>query len=57
VRQKFLKLLSQIISTPKKISFGSDGRKAYEEANCTYLAQTMTHTSMTLNRQHMGTSL
>ena len=30
---------------------------AYEDANATFLAQTMSHTAMTLNRHHMGTAL
>ncbi|CBY39693.1 unnamed protein product [Oikopleura dioica] len=46
-----------ILTIHVKISFGGDGEKAYEDANATFLAQTMSHTAMTLNRHHMGTAL
>ena len=47
----------QSIAIELQISFGDDGKLAYEDANATFLAQTMSHTAMTLNRHHMGTAL
>lgn len=39
------------------ISFGRDGRRALDEACCTLLAQTMSHTVHIAHRSRMGTSL